>query len=253
MVSYYHSCVEKKRTPAYLVIEKHLHSLIAAGGGRDAPLPAEPELAMKFKVSRMTARQAYQRLANAGVIVRRRGIGSFVASPYTEELPVMGTPDFSAWIAGKGTTRRIHAYELAVPPAEVARAMRVKPGAKVTYLHRERDVNGVLSIDTRYMPAEIFRRAGRSELERESILKLLNAAGFEIAAGQLEINAHRASAEEAKRLGIKAGHPVLERRLAYNDPDGRCVLVGTSRYPAGGAYTFRFQFQTGAGPSIPAR
>jgi GntR family transcriptional regulator len=245
--------VKKKRTPAYLKIERHLQSLILAGEGRSQPLPAEPELAEAFNVSRMTARQAYQRLANAGVIVRRRGIGSFVTGHVVEELPVRGVPDFSAWIKGDETTREVVSYVTMTAPPEVAEALGLKRGAKVTYLHRIRHINGVPSIDVRYMPASVHRKIARAAIERESILKLLKEAGFEISAGQVDIDAHRASAEEAAQLGIRVGHPVLERRLSYRDTRGRCVLVGTSRYPAGNSYTFRFQFQTGTGPSIPAR
>jgi GntR family transcriptional regulator len=247
------SVMKKKRVPAYLRIEKHLQSLILAGGGRLHPLPAEPDLAAEFKVSRMTARQAYQRLAAAGVIVRRPGIGSFVTGHVVEELPVRGVPDFSAWIRGDETTRRVVEYATIAAPAAIARALGIKSGARVTHLHRVRHINGVPSIDQRYMPASVHAKISRAQIERDSILKLLNDAGFRIGAGQVEIDAHRASAEEAAQLGIEAGHPVLERRLEYRDAKGRCVLVGTSRYPAGNAYTFRFQFQTGTGPSTPAR
>lgn len=245
--------MKKKRTPAYLKIERHLQDLILAGEGRSQPLPPEPVLAAEFNVSRMTARQAYQRLASAGVIVRRRGIGSFVTGHVTEELPVRGVPDFSAWIRGDATTREVIAYGTMIAPPEVADALGLRRGSRVTHLHRVRHINGVPSIDVRYMPAAVHGKIPRADIERESILKLLKEAGFEISAGQVDIDAHRASVEEARQLGIKAGHPVLERRLSYSGPKGKCVLVGTSRYPAGNAYTFRFQFQTGTGPSIPAR
>ncbi len=245
--------VKTKRTPAYLQIEKHLHALIHQGAGRNEPLPPEPQLAAQFKVSRMTARQAYQRLATAGIIVRRPGVGSFVQGHAVEELPVVGSPDFSAWIAGKGTTQRVYDYKVMQAPAEVAAAMGLKPRARVTYLQRVRHINGVLSIDTRYMPALVHAKVARARIERESLLTILTEHGYGITAGQLEINAHLAGAEEAVKLGIPEGHPVLERRLSYRDAQGRCVLIGASRYPAGDAYTFRFQFQTGTGPSTPAR
>ena len=47
---------------AYRRIERHLRGLIAAGAGREEPLPTETELAQEFGVSRMTVRQAFNAL-----------------------------------------------------------------------------------------------------------------------------------------------------------------------------------------------
>jgi GntR family transcriptional regulator len=237
----------KKRDPAYLKIERHLQSLILAGAGRSEPLPPEPELAEKFKVSRMTARQAYQRLANAGVIVRRRGVGSFVTGHFLEELPVEGVPDFSGWINGTETDRRVEEYGVVLAPPAIAKALGLSKGDKVTRVQRVRTINGVPSLDLRYMPASVHDRISFQEIEHESILTLLKNNGFSIASGQVEIDAHRANRDEASKLHIEPGDPVLERRLLYRDENGRGVLVGTSRYPGGKAYTFRFQFQADIG------
>jgi len=234
----------KKHPPAYLRIEQYLQSIILEGAGRSEPLPPEPELAEKFKVSRMTARQAYQRLANAGVIVRRRGVGSFVTGHFLEELPVEGVPDFSAWVDAAETGRRVEGYGLVPAPADMARIMGIRKGAKVTRLQRVRTINGIPSLDLRYLPASLHERVSLHEFEQQSILALLKDHGYGIVSGQVEIDAHRASEEEAQRLHIATGDPVLERRLLYRDDSGKGVLVGTSRYPGGKAYTFRFQFQT---------
>jgi len=233
----------KTRVPAYREIEQHLQSLIRAGGGRSHPLPAEPELAAKFKVSRMTARQAYQRLVNTGVIVRYPGVGTFVTGHVFEALPIHGVPDFSAWIrAGTETTRRVLNYSVVSAPPNVARAMNLPPSARVTHLERLRIINGVPSLDTRYMPAAVHARISKEDIERTSLVKSLIQNGFAVASGHVEIDAHAATASEAQKLGITVGHPVLERRLVFSAADGQRLIIGTSRYPGGKAYTFRVQF-----------
>jgi GntR family histidine utilization transcriptional repressor len=72
-------------TPFYLTIKTDISSAIANGrlkpGDRVA---SEHELVRRYSVSRMTANRALRELAQEGLVIRLRGVGSFVA-----EAPVM--------------------------------------------------------------------------------------------------------------------------------------------------------------------
>lgn len=65
--------------PAYESVRLHLDGLIRTGTVPEgARFPAEPELACAFGVSRVTLSRALNSLVNEGLLVRRRGAGTFV-------------------------------------------------------------------------------------------------------------------------------------------------------------------------------
>jgi GntR family transcriptional regulator len=66
--------------PIWKQIEDGLRRLVGVGRLRPAaPLPSVRDLARDLGVNPMTISKAYQRLAEAGVLVVRRGEGTFVA------------------------------------------------------------------------------------------------------------------------------------------------------------------------------
>lgn len=74
-------------SPQYARIEEDLRRQIGDGElGLGSRLPAEQELAQRYGVARMTVRQALARLSAAGIIERRHGVGTFVASTKTERV-----------------------------------------------------------------------------------------------------------------------------------------------------------------------
>jgi GntR family transcriptional regulator len=68
--------------PLYVQAIDALRTLLQEGGYvAGARLPSEPELAQRLGISRPTLREALQSLEEDGTIVRRHGVGTFVAEP----------------------------------------------------------------------------------------------------------------------------------------------------------------------------
>lgn len=69
-------------SPRYAAIKRFLTDAIRQGSLKPGDrVPSEAELVEQFSVSRMTANRALRELQTAGVLLRRVGIGSFVAEP----------------------------------------------------------------------------------------------------------------------------------------------------------------------------
>jgi GntR family histidine utilization transcriptional repressor len=72
----------KQKLPQFALIKQFLEQQIASGElSSGAKIPTEQSLADSFLVSRMTARRAVQELADAGMLTRTPGSGTFVAEP----------------------------------------------------------------------------------------------------------------------------------------------------------------------------
>ena len=236
----------KRVVPTYVKIERYLRQLIASGSGRSEPLPSEAELTAKFKVSRMTVRQAYTQLVTSGVVVRRPHVGTFVNERLLEDMPITGMLDRwpSAGVlrlrGGTARTyvRRVLAYKLMPSDSALAAAFGIEPGAPLTFLRRLRIADGVRIVDTRWMPANVFKKMTKATIERTSLMHLLRENGITYVTARIEIDAHPASKAEAADLAMTVRHPVLERRIYYSDKSGKLVVSGTSLYPAE-SFTYR--------------
>lgn len=77
----------RQQPPIHAQIEADLRRAIANGEwGVGTRLPSEEELRQRYGVSRMTVRQALERMATAGLVHKRQGVGTFVAKSKIERV-----------------------------------------------------------------------------------------------------------------------------------------------------------------------
>lgn len=92
--------------PRYLEIQRDLQQKIASGAwAPGSRVPSEHELQAQYSCSRMTVNKALSALARAGLVVRKRRSGSFVASPRSEQT-ILNIHDIQAEIAASGRAYR---------------------------------------------------------------------------------------------------------------------------------------------------
>lgn len=129
-----------------------------ASGRYDGGFPTDAELEAEFGVSRHTVRDALRRLQDSGVIVRRRGVGTFVV-PAALEQPCGAIYSLYRAIESQGREQRSDVLALGVvTDASVADRLDLAPATELVRLERLRRVDGdPLARDTAWLPADIAR------------------------------------------------------------------------------------------------
>lgn len=229
-------------TPAYRVIEQELRRLIAESKPGD-PLPSDAELCARFGVSRMTARQAVQRLAAEGLLYRVSGRGTFVAqAPVHRRINRLFS--FTEEMRRKGRTAGSRVIEAGVRPglAEEVLALRLPPGSAVVAIRRLRLADDVPMAVEHARLAAVCAGVLTADLARTSLFVALRGIGRVPTLAQGTLTAAAAGAEEAALLNVPEGAPLLvERRTVYDQAESPLEFT-ESRY-VGGRYLFDVDLQ----------
>lgn len=228
--------------PRYYEIEQALRARIA-DLRPDDPLPSDAMLCEEFGVSRMTARNAVQRLTQEGLVYRVPGRGTFVAEPpvhrqagsllsFTEEMRRRGREPSS----------RVLAREVREPrPAEASR-LQLEPGEQVIAVRRVRIADDEpLAIEEAVFPAAVAALIQAADLERLSLHDTLVGGGHIPSMGRARLGAEPAGDDDAVLLGVAPGSPLLVEKRVIHDQDGRPLELCESRY-AGDRYGLDVQF-----------
>ena len=211
--------------PLYAQIARRLVAELSQSAA-ETRFYGDEEVAQRFDVSRMTARQAIKQLVDEGFLRRVKGIGTFVAAGKIEERSLASFFDGSA-SGGRPMTARVLAMgerpRADVPPDPAL-------GGGVIYIERLRLVGVVpIVLDHRYLPKRLGRRLKRRDAESRSLLDWLKQSVV-LDRVEMQVEAVGADAYSAKHLRILPGEPALVRHLRYVAKDGGVVMSGRSVY-----------------------
>ena len=219
--------------PQYRQIEQALRERIAilAPGQR---LPSDAELCVEFGVSRMTARNAMERLTADGLIRREPGRGSFVAQP-TPHRRTNRLMTFTQEMrrAGRTPNSRVLARVLRPSSATEASGLGIPFRQPIVHLRRLRLADGQpVALESAVLVSACANAVMTADLAEGSLHETLADAGFVLSRGTGTISAATATGEDARHFGIRVGSPLLVERRVIVDVDGRRIEMTESRYPA---------------------
>jgi GntR family transcriptional regulator len=238
--------------PQYRQIEQALRERVSQlqPGER---LPSDADLCSEFGVSRMTARNAMERLAADGLIRREPGRGSFVADPpahrranrlmtFTQEM----------LRAGRVPTSRLLTRVIRPSTAGEAARLDIPVRQPVVHLRRLRLADGEpVALESTALIGASAGAVMQADLAMGSLHEALRVGGFVLTRGTGIIAAAAATAEEARLLGIRTGDPLLVERRVVRDGHGRPIEATDSVYPAE-RYALDVTFEVEGRTPLPA-
>ena len=212
----------KKPMPAYQTIQSSIRERIEAGSLRPGEAVAsERELARMHGVSLMTARHALATLEREGMVERRQGVGTFVASR-NHFKPFLG---FSEQLAARGlpTSSKTLVSKLVSDEPEIASRLNLplsSPLVKVERLHE--GGNEPFSLEASYCSADRFAGLLTASLSRSSLFVILKRDyNLRMAHVDEEIDAIATDSRMAQIFGIPNGSPMLRIRQVVFSAAGR--------------------------------
>ena len=206
--------VQNNGVPAYQRIQGTIVKRLEAGLLKPGDIvDSERELARIHGVSLMTARHALTALEREGLVVRRRGAGTFVAPPkihfnklmsYTEEMARRGL----------AVSSKLISLAMIETEQEIAARLSLPATSRLVKIERLRlGGDEPFAIETCYLSAEEFGDLTRARLDRASLFSILeHDHGLQIAHADEEIDATTADAHTARLLGVPVGASVLRIR-----------------------------------------
>jgi GntR family transcriptional regulator len=200
-------------TPLYLQLAENLRGMINGGALRvGEALPSERELSAMTRISRVTVRKAIDTLLREGMLSRRPGSGTYIATRI--EQPASLLAGFSADMQNRGSRPGsiwIEKTQGSPTPEEVM-TLAVAPDAIVVRLARVRTADDEpLAIERAVVPAHLLPPV---EEIGDSLYAALGRRGNRPVRGLQRLQSSLATPAEAQLLSVPVGAAILriERR-----------------------------------------
>lgn len=226
-------------TPLHMQISEPLAQLILDGtlepGTR---LEDEVSMAQRLQVSRPTARQALQRLADRGLVARRRGAGTTVTSPHVHRPMQLSSLLRDLTDAGHAVSTQVLTWDLHPADTEEAEHLACAEGEEVLLIQRLRLADDEpIALMSNLIPADLA--PSRADLETRGLYDLLREReAVPVTANQV-IGARNATAKEAEILRERRRAALLTAQRTSYDGAGRVIEFGSHIYRAS-----RYSFET---------
>lgn len=174
-------------------------------------IESELELAEKFNVSRMTARNVIEELSTRGYFYRRRGKGTFVREPSQSSERTFYSFSEALALKGQVVRNKVVTFFRAGPNSEVISHLKIKKSEEILYIQRLRIVDELPYAyeDSAYV-SSIFGECTPKILSGSIYEHLESQRKVKIVLSNQEIESVSADEWLSKWLGVPVGAPLLK-------------------------------------------
>ncbi|MBE6072771.1 MAG: GntR family transcriptional regulator [Clostridium butyricum] len=178
-------------------------------------LPLEKEMCEHYNVSRITIKKAVDELVNDGLVVKRRGAGTFVKDlDSTEAKELTMSRQFSGFSdehKQNSVKSKIIKFEVINPTAEIADKLRITTEDFVYHIIRVRYSDDLpMVVEYTYMPISLIPGIKNDVLEKSIYSYIQNSLKLKIKSAHRTIKAIVPNNLEQKHLEIDKSFPILE-------------------------------------------
>ena len=182
-----------------------------------AQLPLEKELCTRFDASRMTIKRAVDELVNQGLVVKRRGWGTFVKTlnnKYAQELSLSMENQFAGFsetYKGREIHTKVLKFEIIHPSEEIAMKLTMSTDDFVYDITRVRILEDApIVVEYMKMPINLIHGITKNILENSIYSYIEEKLKLKIQSAHRSIRAVRSTELEREELKINEDLPILE-------------------------------------------
>lgn len=215
--------------PLYEQLKEKIESEIAEGKYKPGDrLLSEVELAEKYDVSVITVRKATNDLRKIGLLEKRQGKGTFVATrKYNKDLNQVLSFSEAGRMIGAVPGAKVLASELVTPDLHILEQMELPANSKAVYISRLRFLDHVpMVIEDNYYPLK-YSFLLDEDLDNNSLFEILKEkCGTQVVRSRRTIEICRASAYQASQLNVRRNSPLLLVQGVVYGQDNEIIYVG---------------------------
>lgn len=236
---------ESRITPLYQQVKEDIKTAIEQGRYKaKEKIPPEPELSAEYSVSRITLRRAVEELCNEGYLIKRQGQGTFVSTPRIHRKMAGGNrmESFTRTCQSYGMQAGARLLSRQIVPArqEEQEFFGLNPDDLLVYTERLRTADGLpIFLENQFFPYQEFKRLMEENLNDVSLFEVIERITGRKPVDSLRrtLEITRTSVEQAQKLGVHLGEPLMHLNSYFTDQNGKPLCIGRQYY-IGSRYMF---------------